>query len=169
MDLLSPAQRQLSEALRAALAEAADDARGRELLDAFDDAPQPKADRADVPVWDEVYDCAVAAYCRSSTSKDALRLCFQSRHQQHHIAVGWTANELMDFAKGIAALYTAPQPVKRVELTDDEIGVVWGDTAMADIAVAKNHADGVCEFAQAIIAAYNAKNGITSEANGQIK
>ena len=63
----------------------------------------------------------------------------------------------------------AAQPVKRVELTDDEIGVVWGDTAMADIAVAKNHADGVCEFAQAIIAAYNAKNGITSEANGQIK
>ena len=31
------------------------------------------------------------------------------------------------------------------------------------------YADGVCEFAQAIIAAYNAKNGITSEANGQIK
>jgi len=88
-----------------------------ELTD--DDAPQPKADRADVPVWDEVYDCAVAAYCRSSTSKDALRLCFQSRHQQHHIAVGWTANELMDFAKGIAALYTAPQPVKREPLTDE--------------------------------------------------
>jgi len=89
-----------------------------ELTD--DDAPQPKADRADVPVWDEVYDCAVAAYCRSSTSKAALRLCFQSRHQQHHIAVGWTANELMDFAKGIAALYTAPQPVKREPLTDEE-------------------------------------------------
>ena len=89
-----------------------------ELTD--DDAPQPKADRADVPVWDEVYDCAVAAYCRPSTSKAALlRLCFQSRHRQHHIAIGWTANELMDFAKGIAALYTAPQPVKREPLTVD--------------------------------------------------
>lgn len=75
--------------------------------------------RADVPVWDDVYDCAVAAYCRSSTSKAALRMCFQSRHQQHHIAVGWTANELMAFAKGIAALYTAPQPVKREPLTVD--------------------------------------------------
>lgn len=120
-------------ALRAARAEAADDARGRELLEAFDDAPQPKADRADVPAWDEVYDCAVAAYCRSSTSKDALRLCFQSRHQQHHIAVGWTANELMDFAKGIAALYTAPQPVKREPLTVDILPALKGGVSAPEI------------------------------------
>lgn len=60
--------------------------------------------------WDEVFDCAVAAWCRSSTSHDILRMCFQSRHQQSHIAIGWTANDLMDFAKGIARIYTHPSP-----------------------------------------------------------
>ena len=54
--------------------------------------------------WDEVYDCAIAAYSKSSTSTDALRLCFQSRSQQQHISICWTANELMDFAQGIASL-----------------------------------------------------------------
>ena len=65
--------------------------------------------------WDEVFDCAVAAYCRSSTSHDALRLCFQSRNQQHQISCGWTANELMDFARGIARLYSPPTSAEGVE------------------------------------------------------
>jgi len=65
--------------------------------------------------WDEVFDCAVAAYCRSSTSHDALRLCFQSRTQQHQISCGWTAHELMDFARGIARLYTPPTSAEGVE------------------------------------------------------
>ena len=64
--------------------------------------------------WDEVFDCAVAAYCRSSTSHDALRLCFQSRNQQHQISCGWTANELMDFARGIARLYSPPTSAEGV-------------------------------------------------------
>ena len=69
----------------------------------------------EMPSWDEVFDCAVAAYCRSSTSHDALRLCFQSRSQQHQIACGWTANDLMGFARGIAALYTPPTSAEGVE------------------------------------------------------
>ena len=60
--------------------------------------------------WDEVFDCAVAAWCRSSTSQEMLRMCFQRRTQQNEVSVGWTANELMAFATGIARLVTSPTP-----------------------------------------------------------
>jgi len=52
--------------------------------------------------WDEVFDAAASAYCRSEASRKALRLCFQSREQTSKISIGWTANELMDFAKTIS-------------------------------------------------------------------
>ena len=70
---------------------------------------------SELPSWDEVFDCAVAAYCRSSASHDALRLCFQSRSQQHQITCGWTANDLMGFARGVAALYAPPTSAEGVE------------------------------------------------------
>ncbi len=60
--------------------------------------------------WDEVFDCAVAAWCRSSTSQEMLRMCFQSRTQRNEVSVGWTANELMAFATGIARLVASPTP-----------------------------------------------------------
>ena len=60
--------------------------------------------------WDEVFDCAVAAWCRSSTSQEMLRMCFQSRAQRNEVSVGWTANELMAFATGIARLVASPTP-----------------------------------------------------------
>jgi hypothetical protein len=60
--------------------------------------------------WDEVYDAAASAYCRSEASRKALRLCFQSREQPTQISIGWTANELMTFAKTIAYVCTTPQP-----------------------------------------------------------
>lgn len=71
------------------------------------------------PEWDEVFDAAAAAYCKSTASREALRLCFQSKNAPDKISIGWTASELMDFAKGIAALYArAPIPDEGV-LGDD--------------------------------------------------
>lgn len=60
--------------------------------------------------WDEVFDCAVAAWCGSSTSQEMLRMCFQSRTRRNEVSVGWTANELMAFATGIARLVASPPP-----------------------------------------------------------
>ena len=71
--------------------------------------------------WDEVYDAAAAAYCRSEASRKALRLCFQTHQQTTQISIGWTANELMAFAKTIAYVCNTPQPQREwVGLTDDE-------------------------------------------------
>ena len=52
-------------------------------------------------------------------------------------------------------LYTAPQPAKRVPLTDDEIEEINGSLA--------GRRDLARLFARAVIAAYDAKNGITGE------
>ena len=73
--------------------------------------------------WDEVFDAAAAAYCRSEASRKALRLCFQSREQPTQISIGWTANELMAFAKTISYICTTLPAAQRqwVGLTDEEI------------------------------------------------
>lgn len=73
--------------------------------------------------WDEVFDAAAAAYCRSEASRKALRLCFQSREQLTQISIGWTANELMAFAKTISYICTTPPAAQRqwVGLTEDEV------------------------------------------------
>ncbi len=52
--------------------------------------------------WDDVFDAAASAYCRSEASRKALRLCFQTRQQTTQVSIGWTANELMAFAKTVA-------------------------------------------------------------------
>jgi hypothetical protein len=70
---------------------------------------QNDAIRRSPPTRDEMLDCAVAAYRLSPYSKDNLRRCFQSSTQQIEISCNWTANELMAFARGIAALYTHPK------------------------------------------------------------
>ena len=67
--------------------------------------------------WDEVFDCAVAAWCRSSTSQEMLRMCFQSRARRNEVSVGWTANELMAFATGIARLVASPTPPAEQQAT----------------------------------------------------
>lgn len=73
--------------------------------------------------WDEVFDAAAAAYCRSEASRKALRLCFQTRQHTTQISIGWTANELMAFAKTIAYVCTTPPAAQRewIGLTDEEI------------------------------------------------
>ena len=98
--------------------------------------------------WDEVYDAAAAAYCRSEASRKALRLCFQSRDQATQISIGWTAKELMAFAKTVAYLYTHPQP-KREPLTVQQI---------IDLADKFDwHKDCAVKFARAIEAAHGIK------------
>ena len=81
-------------------------------------ASTPGAARSTAPDWDEVFDCAVAAYNTEIFSKDNLRWCFQSRTQKIERTCNWTANELMAFALGIAALY-APQFSEKRDATDD--------------------------------------------------
>jgi len=71
------------------------------------------------PQWDEVFDAAVRAYARSAPSREALRLCFQNKSGSDQISIGWTAQELMAFAKDIASLYT--NPPQRKPLTEEEI------------------------------------------------
>jgi len=75
------------------------------------------------PQWDEVFDAAVRAYARSAPSREALRLCFQNKSGSDQISIGWTAQELMAFAKDIASLYT--NPPQRKPLTDDEIEIAY--------------------------------------------
>ncbi len=83
----------------------------RQMLPVHDCQPEPEQQLE----WDEVFDYATAAYCRSSASKETLRLCFQHRNpQQEQVAIPWTANELMDFAKGIASIYNTP-PVRQAD------------------------------------------------------
>lgn len=87
--------------------------------------------------WDEVFDCAVAAWCRSSTSQEMLRMCFQSRTQQNEVSVGWTANELMAFATGIARLVASPtppaeQPIGEVVVTKTRDGQIISVTRQDD-------------------------------------
>ena len=88
--------------------------------------------------WDEVFDAAAAAYCRSEASRKALRLCFQSREQLTQISIGWTANELMAFAKTISYICTTPPAAQRqwVGLTEEEVAEglrkpFWEDAARA--------------------------------------
>ena len=76
--------------------------------------------------WDEVFDAAAAAYCRSEASRKALRLCFQSRDQATQISIGWTAKELMAFAKTVAYLYTTPQPQR------EWVGLTVEDAVLAE-------------------------------------
>jgi hypothetical protein len=71
--------------------------------------------------WDEVFDAAAAAYCRSEASRKALQLCFQTRQQTTQVSIGWTANELMAFAKTIKYIYPAPPQREWQSLTDEEI------------------------------------------------
>jgi len=74
----------------------------------FDCAAQPAPVQPVALEWDEVFDAAAAAYCRSEASRKALRLCFQSRQQATQISIGWTANELMAFAKTITYICATP-------------------------------------------------------------
>ena len=76
--------------------------------------------------WDEVYDAAAAAYCRSEASRKALRLCFQTRDQTTQISIGWTANELMAFAKTIAYVCTTPPAAPVQEPVGCEGAIVNG-------------------------------------------
>jgi len=71
------------------------------------------------PQWDEVFDAAVRAYARSAPSREALRLCFQNKSGRDQISIGWTAQELMAFAKDIASLYT--NPPQRKPLTEEHL------------------------------------------------
>jgi hypothetical protein len=71
------------------------------------------------PQWDEVFDAAVRAYVRSAQSREMLRLCFQNKSDSDAISIGWTAQELMAFAKGIASIYT--DPPQRKPLTDEAL------------------------------------------------
>jgi len=82
------------------------------------------------PQWDEVFDAAVRAYARSAPSREALRLCFQNKSGSDQISIGWTAQELMAFAKDIASLYTAPP--QRKPLTDDVIDEIIYSMAESD-------------------------------------
>jgi hypothetical protein len=80
--------------------------------------------------WDEVFDAAAAAYCRSEASRKALQLCFQTRQQTTQVSIGWTANELMAFAKTIKYIYTAPPQREWQGLTDEEMSEAmdyWSD------------------------------------------
>ena len=54
----------------------------------------------------------------------------------------------------------APQPAKRVQLTDDDIDVLWAKQQTKPF---KTHAEDRMAFARAVIAAYERKNGITGE------
>ena len=75
------------------------------------------------PQWDEVFDAATRSYVRSASSRETLRLCFQHRTGNDQVTIGWTAQELMAFAKNIASLYTAPP--QRKPLTLQEVDVIW--------------------------------------------
>jgi hypothetical protein len=48
-------------------------------------------------------------------------LCFQTRQQTTQVSIGWTANELMAFAKTVAYVYTTPPQREWQGLTDEEI------------------------------------------------
>ena len=56
--------------------------------------------------WDEVFDAAVRAWKARTPGRDALRLCFQDKSDDSEIFTDWTSRELMDFAEGIASIYT---------------------------------------------------------------
>ena len=101
--------------------------------------------------WDEVYDAAASAYCRSEASRKALRLCFQTRDQTTQISIGWTANELMAFAKTIAYVCTTPPTAQRefVGLTQQDIDIAFDDT---------QEGGGFNEFARAIEQTLRRKN-----------
>ncbi len=99
----------------------------RQMLPVHDCQPEPEQQLE----WDEVFDYATAAYCRSSASKETLRLCFQHRNpQQEQVAIPWTANELMDFAKGIASIYNTP-PVRQAD-SEPVAFICQGNAYMAD-------------------------------------
>lgn len=101
--------------------------------------------------WDEVFDAAAATYCRSEASRKALRLCFQSRDQTTQISIGWTAKELMAFAKTLAYICTTPPAAQRKPLTDEQIDAVCAPLGFAQLSPR--------EVARAIEAAH----GITGE------
>lgn len=90
-------------------------------------APAPAAPAPQIE-WDEVFDCAVYSWCRSSKSQEMLRMCFQSRNQQDQVSVGWTANELMSFAKGIVGIVTAAPKAPSAQDADRPHGFVKPDT-----------------------------------------
>jgi hypothetical protein len=84
--------------------------------------------------WDDVYDAAAAAYCRSEASRKALRLCFQTRDQTTQISIGWLP------------------AAQRQPLTDEQIRDLWSWSATAEAehtANTQQHA-----FARAIEAAH---------------
>jgi len=71
--------------------------------------------------WDDVFDAAASAYCRSEASRKALRLCFQTRQQTTQVSIGWTANELMAFAKTVAYVCANEPQREWIGLTDDDL------------------------------------------------
>jgi len=104
----------------------------RQLLEQPEQSAEPLGEVVALE-WDEVFDAAAAAYCRSEASRKALRLCFQSRNQSTQISIGWTAKELMSFAKTVAYIYTTPpaQPTGD-DLTPDEAQPATEDSSDVD-------------------------------------
>ena len=97
----------------AALAEQADDARCRQLLEAFDDAPEPAEQ---VPV-------AMPSSVRKAAYDQIDRFLRNNLHD----------DDYADYSAALDSLYTAPQPAKREPLTDEEIISVLGDPKYSTI------------------------------------
>lgn len=70
----------------------------------------------------------------------------------------WDGLELLDGLPDGTCLYTAPQATKRVPLTREELADAWLSVERITNATERQIA-----FASAVIAAYEAKNGITGE------